>query len=442
MRDASYIHVGSLKIHRAWLMLVGCCFLQGGTVSIVLGCCGLFFVPICDDLGFARSEIASYQSFYWLALVVSMPLAGRVLSKYNIRMVTCVSSIAVALAAGLMGTYTAVWQWILSGLVFGTFGCLVFHLPLVTMVNNWFADRVGMAMGIATAVSAIAIMVFSPLIQGVITVWGWRTAYFVEAIIILVLTVPWCAFVFVRQPSDIGAQPYRRTLSPAHPSSGGESDSDRSGVLCKNALRSVSFAAVFIFAGIAAFIGSGFDSNIPGYIDSIGFSASFAAIVVSAISFGSFCEKLLMGFINDKFGVWRAVACEIVLVCLGIAGLVFLRDPVLILIAAALFGVQDSFTSISLPLIVRKLFGNREYTQIYAWARVGAGLFGMFAAVSVAFSYDAFGSYVPAFAGAVGLCGLAAVVLAVASRYSERLPWTVSEAGNPAFSEKDTNRRP
>ena len=149
-----------------------------------------------------------------------------------------------------------------------------------------------------------------------------------------------------------------------------------------------------------------------------------------------------MGFINDKFGVWRAVACEIVLVCLGIAGLVFLRDPVLILIAAALFGVQDSFTSISLPLIVRKLFGNREYTQIYAWARVGAGLFGMFAAVSVAFSYDAFGSYVPAFAGAVGLCGLAAVVLAVASRYSERLPWTVSEAGNPAFSEKDMNRRP
>lgn len=421
--DSSYLRIGKHAIHRAWLMLAGCCFLQSGTVSIVLGCCGLFFVPICDDLGFARSEIASYQSFYWLALIVSMPLAGKILSKCNIRVVTCVSSIAVALAAGLMGTYTMVWQWICSGLVFGSFGCLVFHLPLVTIVNNWFEDRVGMAMGIATAVSAAAIMFFSPFIQGLISTLGWRAAYFAEAVIILVFTIPWCAFVFVRKPSDIGARPYRKRASSCGLPTVRQFGSADSGVPRDKALKSISFACVFVFAGIAAFVGSGFDSNIPGYIDSIGFDPAFGAIVVSAISFGSFCEKILMGFVNDRFGVWQAVACEIVLVCVGIAGLVFLRDPWLVLVAAALFGVQDSFTSISLPLIVRKLFGNRDYTQIYAWTRVGAGFFGMFAAVSVAYSFDATGSYVPAFAGAVCLCVLAALVLAIANRYRDHLPW-------------------
>ena len=462
--DCSYFSLFGKRIHKAWLMLVGCCFLQSGTVSIVLGCCGLFFVPICNELGFARSEIASYQSFYWLALILTMPLAGKVLSKCNIRIVTCVCAIMVALATGLMSTYQHVWQWICSGLVFGSFGCCVFHLPLVTLIGNWFEDRVGIAMGIATALSAIAIMFFSPFFQTVIANFGWRMGYVVEAIVILLFTIPWCMFVFVRSPQDIGAQPYRVKIrnrgggcqnfpassvltrssndaaqkesvaSVAPNNTMGAKSNDTlvrvnsednviTGVPAKSALKSIPFVCVFIFAGIAAWIGSGFDSNMPGYIDSIGMDAQFGALVISAVSFGSFCEKLLMGYINDKFGVWWAVGCEIVCVCAGIIGLLFLRQPQLLLVAAALFGVQDSFSSVSLPLIIRKLFGNLDYTQIYSWARVGAGVFGVFAAVSVAASYDFTGSYVPAFIAAMAFCVVIIALLVIANKFKSKLTW-------------------
>ena len=52
-----------------------------------------------------------------------------------------------------MGFYTAPWMCICSGIVFGTFGCCVFTIPLVSMIGNWFHKRTGVAMGIATAVS-------------------------------------------------------------------------------------------------------------------------------------------------------------------------------------------------------------------------------------------------------------------------------------------------
>ena len=67
------------------------------------------------------------------------------------------------------------------------------------------------------------------------------------------------------------------------------------GVPLARALRSVPFVMLFLFAGIAAMIGSGFDSHLPGYANSLGLSAEFGAYLVSALAFGSFCEKLIMG---------------------------------------------------------------------------------------------------------------------------------------------------
>ena len=133
--------------------------------------------------------------------------------------------------------------------------------------------------------------------------------------------------------------------------------------------------------------------------------------------------------------------CEIVCVCAGIIGLLFLRQPQLLLVAAALFGVQDSFSSVSLPLIIRKLFGNLDYTQIYSWARVGAGVFGVFAAVSVAASYDFTGSYVPAFIAAMAFCVVIIVLLVVANKFKNKLTWETRKVfvGRHDLAQGNTN---
>lgn len=431
MKDAaavqkqSYFHIGNKQLHKAWIILIGCCFLQASTLAPIMGCAGNFFVPICNELGCARSEISLYMTAYWLSMIPALPICGRIMTRFDMRAVTTICTIALVIAVAAMSVYTAPWMWIMSGIVFGTFGCCVFTIPLVTMINNWFHKKAGVAMGIATAVSALAIVILSPILQSCIANFGWRTAYLVEAGIVAVFSLPWTIFVFRADPKDWNAHPYGLTKEVAESLNEklGYDFDDNPGVPLKTALKSIPFFCVFVFAGIAAMIGSGFDSHLPGYAISLGFTPEFGAYMVSALAFGSFCEKLLMGWVNDKFGVWVGVGAEFVMVSIGLVCLIALREPTLLIFFTALFGVQDSFTNVSLPLIVRKVFGSLEYTEIFAWARMGAAIFGSFAAVLVGLSYDVSGSYIPAFLGALVLVVIGSLLIFVTAKTGKSLKW-------------------
>lgn len=421
--DNSYVNVGNKKIHRAWLILVGCCFLQAGALGNILTSSGVFMVPICEELGFARSELSLYLTMYFAFGIVGLPIAGKLLSVFDIRIIMGISVIATALAAGLMGTYTELWQWIASGIVFGTFGSCVFMVPYSSMLANWFEKRSGFAMGAASCCAAVAAAVFAPMYQTIIAEFGWRIAYYAQGAIVVLFILPWVLFVFKLRPSDIGAKPYGYSGEGRQNFKGSEKSSSLSGTPIRKALLSVSFVMMFFFAGITALVGSGFDSHLPGYAISIGYDAGFAALMVSALQIGSFFEKMIMGVVNDKIGVQKTVFLEFALIFLGIIGLIFSKSPWMLLASAFLFGVQDSLLAVSFPLILRQLFGNRDFTQIYAFARGGSGIFGAFAAVLVGFSFDSTGSFVPAFVGAMILCVVGTIEIVIAYRFKNKLKW-------------------
>ena len=39
------------KFHYAYVMLAACCLVQGGTLGVIHNCRGIFYGPICRDLG-------------------------------------------------------------------------------------------------------------------------------------------------------------------------------------------------------------------------------------------------------------------------------------------------------------------------------------------------------------------------------------------------------
>ena len=425
MADArSYIHIGSLRIHRAWIMLIGCSILTAGTLGAIFGGCGVFYVPICDELGFARNEIASWQQAHFLSMIPAMPLAAKLIERFDIRVVMSVSAVACALAAGLMSTYTEVWQWVCSGVVYGTFGSCLMQLPQAAILGNWFQKKTGLAMGISTAVGSIGSATFALVFANIIMASGWRSAYIVQGAIVACCSLPFTLFVFRLRPSDMGALPYGYDPLASTEASDGDALPAERGVPLRRGLPSLAFAMVFLFAGAAALIGSGFDAHLPGYAESVGHSALFGASLVSALQLGSFCEKLIMGWANDRFGIQRTVYIEFIVVAAGMIGLVVFRSEWAMLIAAFLFGVQDSFTSISLPLLLRRFFGERDFTQYYAWARIGSGIFGSFGSRLVGLSFDLTASFVPAFLLATGLCVLGAAFVTIARVSARKLPWT------------------
>lgn len=410
------------KIHYAFVIMIACCFLQAFGMGLILACGSLFYVPICNDLGFLRSEIATYMTGYFIGTTLATPLAGKVLSRFDIRIVMSFSIIALSGTVMSMSTYTSIGQFQVAGFLVGVSGACIFVLPAATLVGNWFVKRRGMFYGIVMACSGVSTTLLSPLINGVIESSGWRGAYLLMGLLSLGVILP-CSLLFRKKPSDVGATPWGYS---AEESKGSVLPAMR-GVSVKRAIFSVSFGCLFLFAGIAAFCHGGIEQHIPGYIISVGFSASFGALIVSAESAGSVIDKLLMGWLNDKIGIQNTTLIQLACIIGGLLGFTLIKEPAVLIVSAAVFGVQDSLMSVSLPLLIREIFGSKNYTQIHAWIRTGAGIFGSFSGVVVGAAYDGTGQFTTAFFGIIGLCVVAMILIKVAYYFKKKLVWEEGE---------------
>ena len=202
-----------------------------------------------------------------------------------------------------------------------------------------------------------------------------------------------------------------------------------SGVPLKKALKTVPFVCMFLFAGLIAYFG-GFNAQLPGYAQSIGFDAMVASSLLTAVMLGNVIEKLVIGWLNDRIGVRYTINIQLVMVACGLVGFIMAGNNIVLLYASAfLFGAQNSLVSVSTPLVIREIFGERDFPQIFANARIGTGAIGCLGPVTVAGIYDVTGSFVPAFGVGIAVVVVAFITVHVAYAYKGKLHW---EDGGPA----------
>ena len=415
------------KVQYCWVIAVCCGLLQAFGMGLVLNCGSLFYVFICEDMGFLRADISTYMTGYFLGTTIATPIAGFLLSKLDIRKVMAAAICILSASVAAMSAYTEIWQWQISGFLVGSAGSCIFVLPSASMVGNWFVKRRGTVYGIVMACSSISAAIFDPILNHIITESGWRTGYLFVGIAAFAVILP-CCLLFRYLPSDIGCKPY-----------GGDgldeelTDRQKSGVRTRAAVASVSFWCLFAFAGIASFNHGGVEQHIPGYMVQIGLGTAFGATVVSAQSAGSVADKFIMGWLNDKIGVQRTTIVELIVIMLGLAGFIFAREPILLVASVVAFGVQDSLMSVSLPLLIREIFGNKYYTQIHGLIRAGVGTLGTFSGVFVGWVYDTTGTFEPAFAILIALFAVDIVCVLAAYIFGKKLVWERPEG--PALAE-------
>lgn len=409
------------KVQYCWVIAVCCGLLQAFGMGLVLNCSSLFYVFICEDMGFLRADISTYMTGYFLGTTIVTPIAGFLLSKFDIRKVMAIAICILATSIAVMSTYTEIWQWQLSGFLVGSAGSCIFVLPSASMVGNWFVKRRGTVYGIVMACSSISAAIFAPILNHIITDFGWRTGYLFVGAMALIIILP-CCTLFRYRPSDIGCLPYGGNNLAEE-----QSDKQKSGVRTKVAVASLSFWCLFMFAGIASFNHGGVEQHIPGYMVQIGLGTAFGATVVSAQSAGSVADKFIMGWLNDKIGVQKTTIVELLVIMLGLAGFIFTREPILLILSAVAFGVQDSLMSVSLPLLIREIFGNKYYTQIHGLIRAGVGTLGTFSGVFVGWVYDTTGTFEPAFAILIALFAVDILCVVAAYGFGKKLKWETPE---------------
>ncbi|MCL1879334.1 MAG: MFS transporter [Actinomycetia bacterium] len=350
--DTEAAGAGNIKIRRI-------VYLAAATLTLlILGLIyawSIFAAPIGKEFGDYKAVLGQVFQVSMFAFCVSALFGAQLIKRTSARLAIIVA--AVLLAAGfILSTLTVgfgVWTlFIFYGLLSGS-GCGIAYNAIISLINPWFPDRVGLASGIMLMGFGVSSLVFGSLANMMFGFFDWRIIFIVIALIGALVLV---ALALLTKPAPTGlAQalglPMTATVAETSPTK------------AQPILRTRAFWLFSLWATCA----------LTGGLTVIGRAAQGAEILGADtavfIGFGA----LLVGLISSMNGIGRVVNGAIfdragLVIVMVIAAIVSLVCT--ISLALAFSGTVDGGTwKPMLPVI---------YTFIY----IGA-------AILIAFSYSA-----------------------------------------------------
>lgn len=398
-------HTTSISSHSWRAYGIAACFflIMFFIVGITVSCAGLFYKPVSDDLGFSPERLGIYISFYYLSSMLTLLVAGQVIERYSARLIL---TLCAALAGGTlvaMGQFDFLWQFYAAGVLLGVGQAFLLYIGLPTMLNRWFTARIGLFMGICSAGSGLGGVAFNPLSGHLISEYGWRTAYMVLGAIILVVIVPLLAIVLRDRPMEQQKMSTQDTAREA------------SGVSYEVAVRKPAFYLLVIFAFVINAVAM-LNLFIPTYLQQGHFDVVVASYVASVIMVGVTVGKIILGYMNDYHPLLGTLA----LVVLGAASfmLIISGQYWLIVLGGFCFGWAYAGVFVQTPLLVRKVFGTRDYPAIYSKVSMAIAIGGAISAWGWGNLASSFGYEVVFLIGAVALL-LNGLLAAIALRQAK-----------------------
>lgn len=185
----------------------------------------VFVDHLIDGLGLTRSQVSGAYLVGTLVGAASLPLVGRWIDRWGVRLT--MTTVGFAFAAALAGMAGVVG---LVTLTVGFAGIRMLGQGSLTLVSTtsvalWFERRRGLALGVATAAGG-AVMSLAPLVlTQVIEALRWRATWLVAAGAVLVVVVPVARWGMRDSPASIGQHV---DGVPIHSSAGSPASRDRS----------------------------------------------------------------------------------------------------------------------------------------------------------------------------------------------------------------------
>jgi MFS transporter, OFA family, oxalate/formate antiporter len=191
----------------------GWVILAAGTFGMIMTTPGqtlgisVFLDLIIDDLGLSRSAVSLTYTIATFTGALALPLIGRLIDARGPRRAVVVISTAFALACVAMGFVQGIVTLALGFLLIRGLGQGALSLASVHVINIWFVRKRGLAVGIAGVGMAIATAFFPLLIERLIGLFDWRTAYMLLGALVAVTILPLGALLYRGHPERYGLEP-------------------------------------------------------------------------------------------------------------------------------------------------------------------------------------------------------------------------------------------
>jgi MFS family permease len=358
------VSIATEQNRRGWI-IVGAIFLTMFFIWGGINSSAVFFVPIIKHFGWSRTKLSLAFSIGWVTGGAAGPLIGWIADRVNPKKMMMVGAIVTGLAYLVLSRATNFWEILAINGLFGICVGASTVIPCSIVIASWFTARRGLAMGIAFAGGTLGGAVMTIVANYAIASGGWRFGYVALALPILVVVVP-SIVIFIRTRTAAEIHQSNQALDtvvenadePVVPI-------ELPGLEISQARRTRSFWMISLaqLLGGVALIGMG--PHFIAYLTGIGYTASFAATVVSLYLVVTTVGTLLGGPFADRWGARAAMVATYILAALGMFGLFAASHPLGLAMSILAGGFAAGAVAVQMPMMMIESLGLKRFGSVY-----------------------------------------------------------------------------
>ena len=382
-------------------VIVALCLFNMVLLRGILASFSVFNIALFETFRWSRADTATIASVNGIFYSFSSPLVGWAYDRLGPRILMPVGGALIGLGLLLSGASTALWHFYTGyGLLVGLgIGCIGF-VSNTALLSHWFRRRRGTAIGVATMGLGFGILVV-PVVQVLITRYGWRMAMALLGIVVLATVVPLNALFQRRRPEDMGqlpdgqsqdapdapavtAEPVAVKVAPAR-------DWTLAEAFCSFPFWSIAVGHLGLGTGLALMY-----THAVAHLVHVGLAKQLAANAFSLVGVARIPSTAIWGFVSDRLGRDRAYRLGTLFTLGGIGVLMVLSSdaPAWWFVAfAVLYGIGHSSGNPTFGSTIADIFGGKNVGTIFGWLEITFGIGVALGSWFGGYAFDVTGSY-------------------------------------------------
>lgn len=392
------------KIFYGWWIVVGGVLITSTMVPLIMALSNKFLLQVTGEMGISRSAFTLANTILQALGIFLSPIVSKRLATGNLRKIQSTSILCFAVAYAAYSFAQNVYHLYAIALVLGFFYLNATLIPVSMMITNWFVKKRGLAMSIAMAGIGIGGFIFSPVVTWLLGAYGWRWTYRIMAVIVLLVALPTSLFIMRKKPEDMGLKPYGAEEAPAGSPSARPAKSAGISISVAESRKKLFFYLLLIGLFANGIVNSGALGQFPPAMEEM-HGAAVQASIISLYSLVGIFGKLLLGWINDRFGVVASSVFGCVTFGLSFVFMLIGNSVGMLYAMAIVFGLGNAIGTVSPPLVVGAIYGAEKYGEAYGIANSATQIGLSIGSLFVAGIYDLAGSYTMAWILLLVLCG-------------------------------------
>ena len=384
-------------------VIVGLTFLTMAVGGSIVGTFPVFYVAFLDEFGWSRADTALAFSFSMVTFAVSAGFIGAMVDRWGPRVIIPAGIVILGVGLALMSLVSSLptLYFFYGGVV--ALGVTMFgFIPTSTVVSQWFTQRRSTAMGISLSGRSCGGVLMVPLSAWLIAAFGWRAAYLLLAVGVVVLLAPLNAIL------------HRARADAAE---GKAAEAPAPNWTLREALGDSVFWLLFL-AGM--FNGVGFSVvgvHQAAHMVDVGLSPLKAASLIGGLAVVRALGGVFGGWAGDRIGRTRTFYLLSLLAMSGVFVLMNLsaRHAWLAYAYVLIYGIGAGARGAIFVSIKADIFPGRSFGRILGFSQMGGGLASAAGPWLAGYFFDVWRSYYWAFILVLAVQALSMAAVAAAS---------------------------